>query len=281
MRALPPVLGRGAPVSSSRVRAELARGDVGAARELLGRPYFVDAGVVRGEGRGRTLGVPTANLEPENEVLPARGVYAGRCRVPGGGWRLAVVNLGERPTFGGGRVTVEAHLLDFAGDLYGARVRLELHERLRDEERFAGPDALVAGSGRTWAGRAPSFRASPARGYSVRSLPMTELSVDTRELEGIVLLYPRGFINAHTVRLFEGEIQKALDRGRYRIVVSGAGLKYIASAGLGALMGVIEEVRTGGGTSGWPTSTRRCGTSSTSSASTTCTGSSPPRWRPC
>jgi anti-sigma B factor antagonist len=76
---------------------------------------------------------------------------------------------------------------------------------------------------------------------------MTELFVDSRELEGIVLLYPRGFINAHTVRLFEGEIQKALDRGRYRIVVSGAGLKYIASAGLGALMGVIEEVRTGGG----------------------------------
>ena len=62
-----------------------------------------------------------------------------------------------------------------------------------------------------------------------------------------MLLYPRGFINAHTVRLFEGEIQKALDQGRYRIVVSGAGLKYIASAGLGALMGVIEEVRTNGG----------------------------------
>jgi anti-sigma B factor antagonist len=76
---------------------------------------------------------------------------------------------------------------------------------------------------------------------------MTELSVDSRELEGIVLLYPRGFINAHTVRLFEREIQKALDRGRYRIVVSGAGLNYIASAGLGALMGVIEEIRTGGG----------------------------------
>lgn len=142
--ALPPVLGRGGPVSSSRVREELARGDVAAARELLGRPYFVDAGVVRGDGRGRTIGVPTANLDPENEVLPARGVYAGRVRVPGAGFRPAVVNLGERPTFGGGRATVEAHLLDFEGDLYGARVRLELHARLRDEERFAGPDALVA-----------------------------------------------------------------------------------------------------------------------------------------
>jgi riboflavin kinase/FMN adenylyltransferase len=77
-------------------------------------------------------------------VLPARGVYAGRCRTPGGGFHAAVVNLGERPTFGGGRVTVEAHLLDFDGDLYGARVRLEFHARLRDEERFAGTEALVA-----------------------------------------------------------------------------------------------------------------------------------------
>lgn len=76
---------------------------------------------------------------------------------------------------------------------------------------------------------------------------MSELSVDTRELEGVVLLYPRGFINAHTVRVFETELQNALDRRRYKIVVSCAGLKYIASAGLGALMGVIEEVRTNGG----------------------------------
>lgn len=142
--ALPAVLERGGPVSSSRVREELARGDVRAARDLLGRPYFVDASVVRGDGRGRTLGVPTANLEPENEVLPARGVYAGRCRTPGGGFHVAVVNLGERPTFGGGRLTVEAHLLDFDGDLYGSRVRLEFHARLRDEERFAGTEALVA-----------------------------------------------------------------------------------------------------------------------------------------
>jgi anti-sigma B factor antagonist len=76
---------------------------------------------------------------------------------------------------------------------------------------------------------------------------MSELQVDSRELEEVVLLYPRGFINAHTVRLFEGEIQKALDRQRYKIVVSCAELKYIASAGLGALMGVIEEIRTNGG----------------------------------
>jgi anti-sigma B factor antagonist len=76
---------------------------------------------------------------------------------------------------------------------------------------------------------------------------MSDLTVDTREVEGIVLLYPRGFLNAHTVRLFETEIQKALDRKSYNIVVSCGGLRYIASAGLGALMGVIDEVRTNGG----------------------------------
>jgi anti-sigma B factor antagonist len=76
---------------------------------------------------------------------------------------------------------------------------------------------------------------------------MSDLHVDTRELEGVVLLYPRGFVNAHTVRQFEGEIQRALDEQRYRIVVNCAGLQYIASAGLGALMAVIEEVRHHGG----------------------------------
>ena len=76
---------------------------------------------------------------------------------------------------------------------------------------------------------------------------MSELNVESRELEGVVLLYPKGFVNAHTVRLFESEIQRALDEQRYRLVVNCAGLTYIASAGLGALMGVIEEVRHNGG----------------------------------
>jgi riboflavin kinase/FMN adenylyltransferase len=144
VRALPAVLEQGSPVSSSRVRDELFRGDVGAARSLLGRPYFVDASVVRGDGRGRTIGVPTANLVAENEILPARGVYAARFRVPEGDWHPSVVNLGHRPTFGGEHATVEAHLIGFEGDLYGARVRLEFHERLRGEQRFDGKEALVA-----------------------------------------------------------------------------------------------------------------------------------------
>ena len=76
---------------------------------------------------------------------------------------------------------------------------------------------------------------------------MSELSVSSRELEGVVLLYPSGFINAHTVRAFEDELQRAIGGGRYRIVLSGQELRYVASAGLGALMGVIEEVRSNGG----------------------------------
>ena len=76
---------------------------------------------------------------------------------------------------------------------------------------------------------------------------MSELSIETRELEGVRLLYPNGFINAHTVRLFETEIQKAIEQKQFRIVVNCAGLSYIASAGLGAMMGAIEEIRDNGG----------------------------------
>ena len=76
---------------------------------------------------------------------------------------------------------------------------------------------------------------------------MSELSVSAREAEDVTLIYPKGFINAHTVRLFEGEIQKALGEGRFKIVVNCAGLAYIASAGLGAIMGAIEEIRGNGG----------------------------------
>jgi riboflavin kinase / FMN adenylyltransferase len=144
VHAVPAVLEGGRPVSSSRVRSELGHGHVAAARALLGRPYFVDARVVRGDGRGRAIGVPTANVSAENEILPAPGVYAGHCRLAAGDSWPAVVNLGRRPTFGGGDLALEAHLLDFAGDLYGARVRLSFVERLRDEQRFSSKEELVA-----------------------------------------------------------------------------------------------------------------------------------------
>ena len=116
---------------------------------LLGRPYPLRGLVVEGDRRGRTIGFPTANLEPENEILPAPGVYAGALRLldPGqpaaGSTFAAVANLGRRPTFqSADRVVPEAHLLDFDGDLYGRRVELSFESRLRAERRFSSVDAL-------------------------------------------------------------------------------------------------------------------------------------------
>ncbi|HWX24469.1 MAG TPA: riboflavin kinase, partial [Vicinamibacteria bacterium] len=139
-----PVLHEGAPISSTRIREALARGAVDAAWAMLGRPFFVEGLVVAGAGRGRTLGVRTANLRVANETIPRAGVYAGRCLVPGGRTASAVVNVGSRPTFGGGPTTVEAHLLDFDADLYGESLRLLFHARLREERAFPSAPALVA-----------------------------------------------------------------------------------------------------------------------------------------
>jgi len=113
---------------------------------LLGRPYCVRGSVVEGDRRGRTLGFPTVNLAPENEVLPALGVYAGRLRVLGaaaGAELPAVVNVGRRPTFKeGGEVLAEAHVIDWSGDLYGQRVEIGFLHHLRDERRFPDVEAL-------------------------------------------------------------------------------------------------------------------------------------------
>jgi len=144
VHAPPVVLQDGQPVSSSRIREALAEGDVVAAERLLGRPFFIDGRVVKGDGRGRQLGVPTANLETRNESLPAKGVYAAWARTAKDAkpWP-AVANLGERPTFEARGSTVEAHLLGFLGDLYGSLLRLSFVRRLRDERRFAGAAELV------------------------------------------------------------------------------------------------------------------------------------------
>jgi riboflavin kinase/FMN adenylyltransferase len=136
-------------VNSTRIRQLLGEGCVERAGVMLGRPYAVRGGVGRGDARGRTLGFPTANVESENEVLPASGVYAGWLRVldapdarPAEA-RLAVVNVGTRPTFERqGRVVLEAHLVDFEGDLYDRRVEVAFTHRLRAERRFDGVDAL-------------------------------------------------------------------------------------------------------------------------------------------
>ena len=146
VHGLRPVIARGGPISSTRIREALSRGAVDAARDFLGRRFFVDGVVVKGEGRGRQIGIPTANLDVLNETVPGGGVYACWSRVLGeaSAPRAAAVNVGRRPTFGGGRTTVEAHLLDFDGDLYGRALRLEFEERLREERTFPGPEALVA-----------------------------------------------------------------------------------------------------------------------------------------
>lgn len=142
---VPPVLVKGERVSSSRIREALARGDARTATALLGRPHCIEGRVVPGEGRGRTIGFPTANLQPAGETLPALGVYAAWCwREGSAAGAAAVVNVGRRPTFGGGPVSVEAHLLDFTGDLYGQAMSLSFVSRLRGEQKFPGPDALVA-----------------------------------------------------------------------------------------------------------------------------------------
>ena len=136
-------------VNSTRIRELLVEARVEDASRMLGRPYSVRGSIVHGDGRGRTLGFSTANLQPENEVLPASGVYVGRLRflddgVPGPGQDLpAVMNVGHRPTFGGtSDIQAEAHLIDFEGDLYGRRVELMFLSRLRPEKRFPGVEAL-------------------------------------------------------------------------------------------------------------------------------------------
>src|SRR5271169_6304218 len=143
VQAVPPVLQDGAPVSSSRVRQALAAGDVGQAAGLLGRRFFLDGEIVHGDGRGRTLGIPTANVAPADQALPALAVYACWARVDGGGPLRAVVNVGRRPTFGGGGEVVEAHLLDHDEELYGRRLRIEFERRLREEVRFPDVQALL------------------------------------------------------------------------------------------------------------------------------------------
>lgn len=130
-------------VSSTRVRRLIAEGRVDEAGALLGHHYFIDGIVVRGDARGREIGFPTANLKTTNELLPPPGVYATMAGL-NGIEHPSVTNIGTRPTFGGGEVRVESHLLDGGRDLYDARMRLSFVQRLRDERPFPDVDALRA-----------------------------------------------------------------------------------------------------------------------------------------
>ncbi|HVM14001.1 MAG TPA: bifunctional riboflavin kinase/FAD synthetase [Egibacteraceae bacterium] len=131
-------------ISSTEIRACVEQGDVERAAQLLGRPHLVDGVVVRGDQRGQTLGFPTANLQVGRRVaVPARGIYAGHCHLPDGAAQPCVTNVGVNPTFGGQELRVEAHLLDYTGDLYGLAVAVDFRHRIRDEERFDDVPALV------------------------------------------------------------------------------------------------------------------------------------------
>lgn len=143
-RVEPVALPDGTLVSSSAIRKALADGDLDSARRALGRRYSLSGRVLRGDQRGRTIGFPTINLGTPDarKLLPPAGVYAAIAQTPGGA-HPAMLNLGARPTVADARVTVEAHLLDFSGDLYGAAVRLDLVAYLRPIRAFAGLPALM------------------------------------------------------------------------------------------------------------------------------------------
>lgn len=139
---VPPVRNGGVAISSSAIRERLRAGDVRTAADWLGRWYAVRGEVVAGEGRGRDLGAPTANLRvPPEKIVPQRGVYAAYATVEAQTHKAAV-NIGIRPTFGGGEALIEAHLIDANAEMYGKTLEIAFVQRLRDEMRFPNADTL-------------------------------------------------------------------------------------------------------------------------------------------
>lgn len=144
---VPPTQINGSPVHSTRIRDAIARGDLGWSAQLLGRSYSIIGNVVHGDGRGKHLGFPTANIEMENQVCPPNGVYAIRARLmPDCEGALAidgVLNIGTRPTFAGATFQIEAHFFDFDETIYGKSVEIFFVDKIRSERKFPGVDALV------------------------------------------------------------------------------------------------------------------------------------------
>ncbi len=130
-------------VSSSAIRNLVRDGEISKANRFFGYDYYIEGVVVEGERRGRKLGFPTINLDTEWEILPKPGVYATYVRFPDG-FHESITNIGVRPTFEESKLTVETHVFDFNDNLYGKKVGVNFVERLRDEERFASVDELVA-----------------------------------------------------------------------------------------------------------------------------------------
>lgn len=141
---VPEVRLRDRRISSSRIRHLLNDGSVNLARRMLGRPYGVEGPIIRGARRGHTIGFPTANLHPNNRVIPKFGVYATATLV-NGEWRKSITNIGVRPTFqNDAEPSIETYIFDYKGDLYGNVLRVRFLHRIRDERKFSGIDELKA-----------------------------------------------------------------------------------------------------------------------------------------
>lgn len=140
---IPPVMCNGEIVSSTVIRREIMAGNVTHAARLLGRPFVLTGEVVQGTGTGRRFTFPTLNLAPEQELLPAKGVYITRTLLEGESkTRRSVTNIGSRPTFNGSGLSVETHLLGYSGDVSARRIEVHFWKRLRAEKKFDGPEAL-------------------------------------------------------------------------------------------------------------------------------------------
>jgi riboflavin kinase/FMN adenylyltransferase len=142
---IPPVIYRGEIVSSTAIRKAVSAGNVTHAARLLGRPFVLTGEVLSGTGTGRRFTFPTLNLAPEQELLPARGVYITRTLLEGQTKsRRSVTNIGMRPTFNGSALTVETHLLDYSGEVQAKPIEVRFWKRLREEKKFTGPEELRA-----------------------------------------------------------------------------------------------------------------------------------------
>lgn len=139
---VPPTEIKGAPVHSTRIREALARGDLHCSSQLLGRPYTLMGHVVHGDGRGKQIGFPTANIDTQNQICPPNGVYAIRAKLEQRSLE-GVLNIGVRPTFNGTTVQVETHFFDFDETIYGKPIEIFLVEKIRSEQKFPNPEMLI------------------------------------------------------------------------------------------------------------------------------------------
>lgn len=139
---VPPTEVDGAPVHSTRIREALAQGNLEQSAQLLGRPYSLIGNVVHGDGRGKEIGFPTANIETQNQVYPPNGVYAIRAKLEER-WLDGVLNIGMRPTFNGRNIQVEGHFFNFDEIIYGKPVEIFFVEKIRSEKKFPSPEFLI------------------------------------------------------------------------------------------------------------------------------------------